>query len=79
MTEGAVPPDATPRGRSVGPGLLLAASGIGAGDVVVAAVTGMRFGLTLLWAVVLTVALKYVITEALARWQLATGETIARA
>ena len=23
MTEGAVPPDATPRGRSVGPGLLL--------------------------------------------------------
>lgn len=79
MTEGAVPPDAAPRGRSLGPGLLLAASGIGAGDVVVAAVTGMRFGLTLLWAVVLTVALKYVITEALARWQLATGETIARA
>lgn len=63
----------------MGPGLLLAASGIGAGDVVVAAVTGMRFGLALLWAVVLTVALKFVVTEALARWQLATGETIARA
>ncbi len=79
MTEGTAPPDAAPRGRSLGPGLLLAASGIGAGDVVVAAVTGMRFGLALLWVVVLTVALKYVITEALARWQLATGETIARA
>jgi Mn2+/Fe2+ NRAMP family transporter len=64
---------------AVGPGLLLAASGIGAGDVVVASVTGMRFGMALLWAVVLTVGLKFVVTEALARWQLATGETIARA
>jgi Mn2+/Fe2+ NRAMP family transporter len=65
--------------RALGPGLLLAATGIGAGDVVVASVTGIRFGLSLLWAVVATVALKFVVTEALARWQLATGETIARA
>jgi Mn2+/Fe2+ NRAMP family transporter len=65
--------------RSLGPGLVLAAAGIGAGDVVVASVTGMKFGLTLLWAVVFTVALKFVLTESLARWQLATGETIARA
>lgn len=65
--------------RSLGPGLVLAAAGIGAGDVVVASVTGMKFGPTLLWAVVFTVALKFVLTEALARWQLATGETIARA
>ena len=79
MTEPAQQPLQAPRGRSLGPGLLLAASGIGAGDVVVAAVTGMRFGFALLWAVVLTVVLKFVVTEALARWQLATGETIARA
>jgi Mn2+/Fe2+ NRAMP family transporter len=65
--------------RSLGPGLVLAAAGIGAGDVVVASVTGIRFGATLLWAVVFTVALKFVLTEALARWQLATGETITRA
>jgi Mn2+/Fe2+ NRAMP family transporter len=65
--------------RSIGPGLVLAAAGIGAGDVVVASVTGIKFGTTLLWAVVFTVALKFVLTEALARWQLATGETIARA
>lgn len=65
--------------QTLGPGLVLAAAGIGAGDVVVASVTGIRFGLTLLWAVVLTAALKFVLTEALARWQLATGETIARA
>lgn len=65
--------------RSLGPGLVLAAAGIGAGDVVVASVTGIRFGATLLWAVAFTAALKYVLTEALARWQLATGETVARA
>ena len=65
--------------RSLGPGLVLAAAGIGAGDVVVASVTGIRFGLTLLWAVALTAGLKYVLTEALARWQLATGETVVRA
>ncbi|WP_438480226.1 Nramp family divalent metal transporter [Oleiharenicola lentus] len=65
--------------RSLGPGLLLAAAGIGAGDVVVASVTGIKFGTTLLWAVVFTAALKFVLTEALARWQLATGETVVRA
>src|SRR6187401_1565499 len=65
--------------RSMGPGLLLAAAGIGAGDVVVASVTGIRFGTTLLWAVACTAALKFVLTEALARWQLATGETLVRA
>lgn len=57
----------------------MAAAGIGAGDVVVASVTGIKFGTTLLWAVAFTAALKFVLTEALARWQLATGETIARA
>lgn len=67
------------RVRSLGPGLVLAAAGIGAGDVVVASVTGIRFGTTLLWAVAFTAALKFVLTEALARWQLATGETIVRA
>lgn len=65
--------------RALGPGLVLAAAGIGAGDVVVASVTGIRFGPTLLWAVVCTAALKFVLTEALARWQLATGETVVRA
>ena len=69
MNDGASPETGGGRGRlrALGPGLLLAASGIGAGDVVVAAVTGMRFGFALLWAVVLTVVLKFVVTEALAR------------
>jgi len=67
------------RFRSLGPGLILAAAGIGAGDVVVASVTGLRFGSTLIWAIALTAALKFILTEALARWQLATGETVVRA
>ena len=65
--------------RVLGPGLIMAAAGIGAGDVVVASVTGARHGHMLLWAVALTAALKFVLTEGLARWQLASGETIARA
>jgi Mn2+/Fe2+ NRAMP family transporter len=65
--------------RNLGPGLILAAAGIGAGDVVVASVTGIKFGPTLLWAIAVTAALKFVLTEGLARWHLAAGETIARA
>lgn len=65
--------------KSFGPGLVLAAAGIGAGDAVVASVTGIRYGTLLLWAVALTVVLKFVLTEAVARWQLATGETVVRA
>lgn len=73
-----MPPPLFERLRTIGPGLVLAAAGIGAGDVVVASVTGIRHGTTLLWAVAFTAALKYVLTEALARWQLATGDTIVR-
>jgi Mn2+/Fe2+ NRAMP family transporter len=65
--------------RTLGPCLILAAAGIGAGDVVVASVTGIKFGPTLLWAIAVTAALKFVLTEGLARWQLATGETVTRA
>lgn len=67
------------RVRLLGPGLVLAAAGIGAADVVVASVSGIRFGTTLLWVVVFTVTLKFALTEALARYQLATGETVVHA
>jgi len=64
------------RFRSFGPGLVLAAAGIGAGDIVTASLSGIRFGTALIWAVVVTVTLKFVLTEAVARWQVATGETL---
>ena len=60
----------------IGPGLLLAATGIGAGDLATASFAGSLLGTGILWAVVVGALLKFVITEGLARWQLATGETL---
>ncbi len=60
----------------IGPGLLVAATGIGAGDLATAAFTGSHVGTAVLWAVVVGAFLKFVLNEGLARWQLATGETL---
>lgn len=62
--------------RTIGPGLAVAATGVGAGDLATAAFTGGALGLAVLWAVPLGAALKFVLTEGLARWQLVTGETL---
>jgi Mn2+/Fe2+ NRAMP family transporter len=59
-----------------GPGLLLAATGIGVGDMVSSTIAGAEYGLTLVWALVVGVVIKFAITEGAARWQLATGETL---
>lgn len=59
-----------------GPGLLLAATGVGVGDMVSATIAGSSFGLTLVWALAAGVLLKLFITEGIARWQLATGTTL---
>ena len=60
----------------VGPGILVAATGVGAGDLATAAFTGGELGLAILWAVIVGAFLKFVLNEGLARWQLATGETL---
>lgn len=62
--------------RNIGPGLVIAATGLGAGDLIAAAVAGAKFGTTILWAAVLGAAMKYVMNEGLTRWQLATGTTL---
>jgi Mn2+/Fe2+ NRAMP family transporter len=59
-----------------GPGLIMAVSGIGASDIISATVGGATYGTTLLWALVLGAFFKFVLTEGLARWQLATGTTL---
>ncbi|MSR20224.1 MAG: iron transporter [Gemmatimonadetes bacterium] len=61
--------------KLAGPGLIVAAAGIGSGDVVAASVAGARYGVLLLWALVLGAFFKFVLTEGIARWQLATGLT----
>jgi len=60
----------------IGPGLLIAATGVGAGDLATAAFAGSQLGTAILWAAALGAFLKFVINEGLARWQLATGETL---
>jgi len=60
----------------LGPGLLLAATGIGGGDLTTATFVGGMLGTSVLWAVALGAFMKFVITEGIARWQLATGQTI---
>ncbi len=68
-----------PRGRwlaLIGPGILIAATGVGAGDLNAGAFTGSLYGLAVLWAVIVGATLKFGLNEGLARWQLATGSTI---
>src|SRR5262245_8287390 len=60
----------------LGPGLIVAAAGIGSGDVVSATVGGATYGVTLLWAIALGAFFKFVLTEGIARWQLATNLTL---
>ncbi len=60
----------------IGPGVLLAATGVGSGDLATASIVGGLLGASVLWAVLVGCFLKFVVTEGLARWQLASGETL---
>jgi len=60
----------------IGPGLLLAATGVGAGDLATGSLVGGILGVAVLWAVIVGAFFKFIVTEGLARWQLATGETL---
>ena len=62
--------------KDIGPGLVIAATGLGAGDLIAASVAGAKYGTTILWAAILGAVMKFVMTEGLARWQLQTGSTL---
>lgn len=62
--------------RRVGPGVVVAATGVGAGDLITAAKAGASWGLPLLWAAIVGAVLKFVLAEGVARWQLATNTTL---
>ncbi len=62
--------------RIVGPGLVAAATGVGAGDLVAAAKAGATYGLPLLWVALVGAVLKFALAEGVARWHLATGTTV---
>ena len=65
-----------PKWKIIGPGLVVAATGVGAADMVATLVAGSQYGYALLWAVILGVILKIVLVEGAGRYTLATGNTI---
>lgn len=65
-----------PHWKIVGPGLVVAATGIGAGDLVATLVAGSRYGYALLWAAIAGVVIKIILVEGAGRWTLATGHSI---
>lgn len=62
--------------RHIGPGIVVAATGVGAGDLVATLIAGSNFGYTLLWAAVLGCLVKISLAEAAGRWHLSTGRTL---
>ena len=65
-----------PRWRVIGPGLVVAATGVGAADLVATLVAGSRYGYALLWVAVLGSVIKVILVEGAGRFSLATGRTI---
>jgi Mn2+/Fe2+ NRAMP family transporter len=60
----------------VGPGLIVAATGVGAGDLVAALVAGEKYGLALVWAIALGCILKFALNEGVGRWHMLSGTKI---
>ncbi|TCK20602.1 Nramp family divalent metal transporter [Pseudonocardia endophytica] len=74
--DGVEPPRGGEKIRAIGPGLLAAATGVGAGDLVATMVAGASFGTVLLWAAVVGTAVKLALGEGVGRWHLASGATM---
>ncbi|MFD6301241.1 Nramp family divalent metal transporter [Streptomyces sp. NPDC060235] len=62
--------------RYIGPGIVVAATGVGAGDLVATLIAGSSFGYMLLWAAVIGCLVKISLAEAAGRWHLSTGRTL---
>ncbi|RLV54788.1 divalent metal cation transporter [Aeromicrobium phragmitis] len=62
--------------KIIGPGIVVAGTGVGAGDLVATLSAGARFGYALLWAVVLGTVFKIILVEGAGRYSLASGRTI---
>jgi Mn2+/Fe2+ NRAMP family transporter len=69
-------PDIKKYAQIVLPGILLAATGIGASDFFGATWAGTAVGTSILWAIILGAFLKYLLTTGMAKWQLYSGQTL---
>ena len=61
---------------AVAPGILIAATGVGAGDLLTGSLAGSAVGLVILWAAAVGAVVKWFLNEGIARWQMATGTTL---
>ncbi|KFG05914.1 Nramp family divalent metal transporter, partial [Streptomyces scabiei] len=66
------PPPRKSSWKYIGPGIVVAATGVGAGDLVATLIAGSNFGYTLLWAAVVGCLVKISLAEAAGRWHLST-------
>ncbi|RYE68316.1 MAG: divalent metal cation transporter, partial [Rhizobiaceae bacterium] len=69
-------PPKTGRWKLIGPGIVVAVTGVGAGDLIATLIAGSRFGYALLWAAVIGCIVKIALAEGSARYHLATGSTM---
>lgn len=74
--EASAAPPASGRWKLIGPGIVVAATGVGAGDLIATLIAGSRFGYALVWAAVVGCIVKIALSEGSARYHLATGSTI---
>ncbi|WP_299839224.1 Nramp family divalent metal transporter [uncultured Paracoccus sp.] len=65
-----------PKWSLVGPGIVVAATGVGAADLIATTVAGSKYGYALLWAIIAGCIMKVVLVEGAGRYTLATGNTI---
>src|SRR5262245_45800738 len=61
--------------RRIGPGMVLAASVVGSGELIATTTLGAKVGYSALWLIVLSCLIKPFTQEVLGRYTVATGET----
>lgn len=61
--------------RRIGPGMVLAASIVGSGELIATTTLGAQAGFTLLWMILLSCAIKPVVQAELGRYTIVTGHT----
>lgn len=62
--------------KQVGPGIVVAATGVGTADLITSIVIGTQFGMTFVWAIIVGSILKYFLNEGVGRWHLASELTM---
>lgn len=65
-----------PGWKLIGPGLIVAATGVGAIDLVATLIAGSKYAYGLLWCVVVGCVMKIVLVEGAGRYSLASGRTL---